>query len=110
MRKRWFIRKDVDIKEFAKAAKACKEFSPDKQKSLLKLIKVCKLEKFIAPGIKKRRIRKKHIKRIVQDHKEELTFRMLDMMEERWADVPEGITRQDGIDAFEAIMKLAEEN
>jgi len=111
MRKRWFIREDTDIKEFAKAALACKEFTPEKQKDLIKLITICKLEKFIAPGVKRRRIRKKHIKKTIQDHKEELAFSMLDMMEERLVDITidKEQDRKNSKEAFEALIKIAEE-
>ena len=109
MQKRWFIRKETDLKEFGKALKACKEFNPKKQKDLLKMIMNLKLDKMVIPGVKKRRIRKKHLKKAIENMKSDLTFKMLNMMIEEVRDVPEHITRQDGIDAFDAVIKFSEE-
>jgi len=110
MQKRWCIRKDVDIKDFAIAAKLCKEFTPERQKEMLKLITILKLEKFMAPGIKRRRIRKKHLKKTIQDHKEKLAFDMLDMMEPKWIDIntSKEEDRKKSKEAFEAIERIAD--
>lgn len=110
MQKRWFIRKDVDIKEFAKAAKACKDFTPKRQKEMLKLIFILKLDKLMASGAKKKRTRKKIIKNELENHKEHLAFRMLDMMEEKWVDVSLS-KEQDwkkSKQSFDALIEIAD--
>lgn len=109
MQKRMFIKEGVNIKEFAKTAKACKEFTPDRQKEMYLWVVALKLEKLIAPGIKRRRIRKKHIKKVIQEYREDLTCSMLDMMELKWVDIPENVTPEDERRSFEAFQKIVEE-
>lgn len=111
MRERWFIREGTDIKEFAKALKACKEFTPEKQRLLLRMIMDCKLDKIVSPGVKKRRVRKKIIKKEIEQMKEDLAFRMLDMMERKTIDIPkeEVDCRVKQKEAFDALIKYADE-
>ncbi len=110
MKKRWMIRKETDIKEFAKACKACKDFTPEKQKEMVKFIFALKLDRFIATGVKRKLARKKVIKREIALYKEDLAFRMLDMMEEKWVDMSEEDLKHDwekSKAAFDAIEKIA---
>jgi len=108
MVKRWFIREDTDIKEFAKALKACKDFTPIEQKRLFKFIMGSNLEKRVMPGIKRRRVRKKRIKKEIDNIKIDLYYIMLDMLEEKWKDIPEGISRQDGMDVLKTLIEIAD--
>ena len=110
MQKRWFIREGTDIKKFAKAMKACKDFTPQRQKEMLKLIFACKLDRFIAAGVKKKLARKKVVKKELALHKEDLAFQMLDMMEEKWVDITinKEQDRENSKKAFEAIERIAD--
>lgn len=105
MQKRMFIRDGVDLKEFAKTAKASKEFTLERQNELVKFVMDSKLDKVMISGVKNRRIRKKRLKKEMTYMKEYLTFRMLDMMEFKWVDVPEDVTDEDDR-AFEALERM----
>jgi len=108
LQKRWFIKDGTDIKEFGRALKACKEFTPEYQKNMVKIIMDMKLDRLVITGVKKRRIRKKLLKKEVEGMKKDCTWRLLDMMVEEWRDVPENTTREDGINALNAIIGLTE--
>jgi len=89
MAKRWFIREDIDQKKFAQAIKKNKDFTLERQKDILKFVFAIKLDKFMAPGVKRKRIRKKHVKRDIALAKRDLEYRVLDMLIYEWREIPD---------------------
>lgn len=105
MQKRWFIRPETDVKEFARIIRHCKQLTPEFQQVLLRSIFEIGLDRMMCTGVKRKRIRKKMIKQEMQRYKEELTYRFLDMMVEEYRDVPE-MTKEQQHEAFTAITEL----
>lgn len=107
--KRWFLREDTDVKQFAIAVKLNREFTAERQKEMLKMIMKLKFDKLIITGVKKRRIRKKKLKKEIEDYKTYLSYRVLDMMECREVDVDsEKYDQEKGKELMDIILKLAD--
>jgi len=103
--KRWFLKKETNLDKFIQVAKSCKEFNLDAQKKMLKFIMESKLDKVIIPGVKRRRIRKKYLKKEIKNLKLNLTYQMLNMMEEKWIDFPKDMSLKEINARDEKILK-----